>query len=98
MEANGSAEPMSISAGPLSAYLLAASLQLAWRHPSLGAFTRDFIEEFGRGLQKAFEGTPLHAFLESGWDPSRDVLVAEFDPETIGVRVTSKFQQNGRHD
>lgn len=89
MEVDGSAELTGMSAGPLSAYLLVASLQLAWRHPDLGEFTRNFIEKFGRGIQGCFAGTPVGALLESGWDETQDVHIAEFDPEILGVRVNS---------
>lgn len=95
MEANGSAEPTRVTVGPLSAYLLAASLQLAWRHPSIGKFARDFIGEFGRQLQESYRGSPVYDLLERGWDESQDVLVVEFDPEIIGVRVTRE-ERGGR--
>lgn len=55
---------------PFEAYVLMASLQVAWRHPNLSDAQRQIIEGFGRQLQAIFDqpDTPLlHLTSEMGW-------------------------------
>jgi len=62
--------PIEVKVDQFAAFQLVGVLQLAWRHPGLSDDMRDTIEQFGRGLQRAFDGpdTPQLALtLEQGW-------------------------------
>jgi hypothetical protein len=48
-------------------------IQLATRHPELGAFSKDALRELGDQMIEAwFAGTQLHPVLVAGWDPAHD--------------------------
>jgi hypothetical protein len=62
--------PIHVEVDQLAAFQLIGVLQLAWRHPGLSDELRQTIEEFGRGLQRAYDGpeTPQLALtIEQGW-------------------------------
>jgi hypothetical protein len=72
--------PIALEVDQFAAFQLIGSLQLAWRHPGLSPSLRSTIEDFGRQLQRAFDGpdTPQLALtLEQGWH-------AEYDRERGG--------------
>lgn len=62
--------PIRVKVDQFAGFQLIGALQLAWRHPGLSENQRITIEEFGRGLQRAYDGpdTPQLALtLEQGW-------------------------------
>lgn len=62
--------PITLKVDQFAAFQLVGLLQLAWRHPGLSTVQRTTLEEFGRQLQRAFDGpdTPQLALtLEQGW-------------------------------
>lgn len=67
--------PINVKVDQFAAFQLVGALQVAWRHPGLSDDMRDTIEQFGRGLQQAFDGpeTPQLALtLEQGWNREFD--------------------------
>lgn len=84
-EMTGLAMPTTISLGPFTTYLMIAILQLAWRHPGLTEFNRNFVEGAARELQNCYKGTPLYDFVEKGWDEALDVVMPELNDAVVGV-------------
>jgi hypothetical protein len=67
--------PITVEVDQFAAFQLIGALQLAWRHPGLSVEQCNTIEQFGRGLQRAYEGpdTPQLALtLEQGWNREFD--------------------------
>jgi hypothetical protein len=59
--------------GPFTAFTLVGVIQLATRHPELGAFSKDALRELGdQMIETWFAGTQLHPVLVAGWDPAHD--------------------------
>ena len=62
--------PITVKIDHFAAFQLIGVLQLVWRHPGLSDELRTMVDEFGHGLQRAFDGpdTPQLALtLEQGW-------------------------------
>jgi len=62
--------PITVKIDAFDGFVLVACLQLAWRHPGLSDQQRKTIEDFGRGLQRAynsFEVPQIALTLEQGW-------------------------------
>jgi len=70
-------EPIHISLNGLEALMVLGSLQLACRHPAYQGMTRDFIDQFARGLAERLSviGPEIAAICEAGFNPEFDVLV-----------------------
>ena len=67
--------PIRVDIDQFAAFQLVGVLQLSWRHPGLSDEQRSTIEDFGRQLQRAFDGpdTPQLALtLEQGWHREYD--------------------------
>ncbi len=65
---------MEIVLAPVSAFQLAALLQLTLRHPLLQASNRAFAERVVAGVREYFAESPIVlAILDQGDDPSQDV-------------------------
>lgn len=63
---------MEVAIGPYTAMLVIGALQLATRHPDLGAFARGELENLVRSIEPWFEGTPGAEIIQAGFDPSQD--------------------------
>ena len=67
--------PIQVKVDQFAAFQLVGVLQLAWRHPQLSDMQRETIEDFGRQLQAAFDGSAvpqLALTLEQGWHREYD--------------------------
>lgn len=63
--------------GLFEAFTVVSLMQLAWRHPRLSGYQRSLLETYGRATQAmlARHAPMTAAFLDEGWDVSRDVPI-----------------------
>ncbi|MEG5186091.1 MULTISPECIES: hypothetical protein [unclassified Microcoleus] len=89
--------PATVELPPLAAIAIISHIQLATRHPSVGGdtFTKIAIET-AHQLQQLFNPeSETYKVLELGWNPTEDILPAEFCDEpcekfllNLGCRCT----------
>lgn len=70
--------PVQLNLRGESAWYLLSAIQLACRHPGLGARLKANLERMGRTIQRSYEDTPwVWELADKGWYAEYDVLSME---------------------